>query len=69
MVGMGQKDKYIGDEANSKRGILNLTRPIAKGIITSWDDMEAVWHHTFYSELRVSPDEHGVLSTEPMLNA
>ncbi len=49
MVGMGQKNRFVGDEAISKRGILALSYPMEHGIVNNWDHVEAIWHHTFYS--------------------
>ena len=36
----------VGDEAQSKHGISAFKYPIKYGIITNWDDIEKIWHHT-----------------------
>ncbi|XP_063063558.1 actin, cytoplasmic 1-like [Engraulis encrasicolus] len=62
------RDAYVGDNAQMMRHKLRLKYPIEHGIITNWDDMEMIWCHTFYDNLRVDPAEHPVLLTEAPLN-
>lgn len=68
MVGSDKKEVYIGSEAEAKRGILVLKYPIEHGIVENWEDMKAIWEHTFTNELRCVPEEHKVLLTEAPLN-
>ena len=68
IYGMNQRARYIGDDAQSKRGILNINKPIKNGIIEDWDNIEHIWHYTFETELRIAPEEHPILLTEHPLN-
>ena len=53
MMTGGNKEYYVGEEAQQKRGILVLKFPLEHGVINNWDDMEKIWAHTFDNELRV----------------
>ena len=48
--------------------MLCLRYPIEDGIISNWEDMEQIWHHIFYRELSITPQEHPLFLTEPPLN-
>lgn len=39
-------------------------KPIKRGLISNWDDIEAMWHHSFYNELRIAPEETPVIHIE-----
>ncbi|KAK4737696.1 hypothetical protein R3W88_001393 [Solanum pinnatisectum] len=51
---MELKNTDVGDEDLVLRGLLVLKYPIEQGIVRNWNDMEKLWHHTFYNELGVA---------------
>uniref|UniRef100_A0AC34QBP3 Uncharacterized protein n=1 Tax=Panagrolaimus sp. JU765 TaxID=591449 RepID=A0AC34QBP3_9BILA len=65
---LGLKNSFVGNEAQEKRDILALKFPIKNGIVKDWDGVGKLWHHTFFDKLKVSPTEHPILLTEPLMN-
>jgi actin-related protein len=41
-----------------------MSCPLENGAIKQWDDMEMIWNHCMYKELKVSPQEHPLLLTD-----
>lgn len=52
---------YCGKEAIQKRGLSRLTWPVEEGQIQDWEEMEKFWHHAFYKELHVPPEDSKVM--------
>ncbi|XP_047679459.1 actin, alpha skeletal muscle 2 isoform X3 [Prionailurus viverrinus] len=47
LVGMGEEDWFLGDEAQHKRGELSLQYPISRATVTNWANMEKILFETF----------------------
>ncbi|TRY63952.1 hypothetical protein TCAL_07699 [Tigriopus californicus] len=57
---------YVGDKAQTQRGIVSQRCPIKHGLVTNWHDMERIWHHVLYNHLNVDPEEHAILLTQEL---
>ena len=64
VIGGKNVDFYVGHEAFLKEDLVNIRRPMENGSIINWDEIEKLWHHTFYNELLVVPDQYPVILTE-----
>lgn len=68
LVGMEQKENYVGEEALSKLEIMNFNYPVVQGEIKDWNKFETLLHYIFYSELKVAPEDVSILIAESPLN-
>jgi len=48
---------------------LTLRYPINRGTVSDWADVEALWTHAMYNELRIDPRDRPILLTEPARNS
>lgn len=63
-------DYSIGDEALAAANGpgYDLKYPIRHGQIENWDSMERFWSKSIFKYLRVEPEDHYFLLTEPVLS-
>lgn len=67
-AGKGQKNCYVGYEAQDHRDNLTRNNPIKRGIVTDPDDVEEIFKFIFRKEFSIIPKEHSVLITEKLNN-
>ncbi|ETO31847.1 hypothetical protein RFI_05269 [Reticulomyxa filosa] len=39
---------FVGDDVHGNSDIFLLRYPMERGLMINWDDMEKIWHRTFY---------------------
>ncbi|TVY58035.1 Actin-related protein 3 [Lachnellula cervina] len=63
-------DFFIGDEALAAANGpgYGIHYPIRHGQVENWDHMERFWSNSIFKYLRVEPEDHYFLLTEPPLN-
>jgi actin beta/gamma 1 len=62
------KEHFFGDEVEAVRNKCSVFYPLENGIIENFNDMELLWEYTFLEKLKVDPQNHPVLLTEPPYN-
>lgn len=58
----------VGHEAARSSGTSITTAPLKQGMVSNWDDMERFWQQCIFRKLRVNPEDHNFLLTEPPMN-
>ncbi|NXS61997.1 ACTL9 protein, partial [Brachypteracias leptosomus] len=65
--GEDKSQAFTGEEA-SPHPDTEIIDPMKNGIINNWEAARTLWQHLFDHELRVHPEEHVLLLTEPPLS-
>lgn len=68
VIGRPKKEVYVGSESLADIFSLDIDYPIQHGIVTNWENMELIFNHTFFNELRSDPSESTVFLTESSMN-
>lgn len=62
-----EEDVFVGPSAvmTSNRGVLRLSSPMSRGVVTNWDDMERIWEAT-YDKLEETESKETIVHEAPL---
>ncbi|KAF6076457.1 actin like 7A [Phyllostomus discolor] len=67
-TGDNRKETFVGQELLNPEVHLKLINPLRHGIIVDWDSVQAIWEYLFQQEMKIAPEEHAVLVSDPPLS-
>ncbi|KAM5297740.1 actin-like protein 7A [Glossophaga mutica] len=67
-TGDNRKETFVGQELLNSEARLRLINPLQHGIIVDWDSVQAIWEYLFQQEMKIAPEEHAVLVSDPPLS-
>ncbi|KAL2781878.1 actin-like protein 7B [Daubentonia madagascariensis] len=62
------KQTYVGHELLSTETPLKLVNPLKHGIVVDWDCVQNIWEYIFHTAMKIPPEEHAVLVSDPPLS-
>ncbi|XP_075759297.1 actin-like protein 9 [Pelodiscus sinensis] len=60
-------DTFVGERALQQPNV-EIIEPVRNGIIIDWEAAEVLWRHMFSHDLKVPPEEHALLMSDPPLS-
>ncbi|XP_029441361.1 actin-like protein 7A [Rhinatrema bivittatum] len=67
-TGDDRKESFVGQERTNAKIPLKLINPLRHGIVVDWNCMQDIWEYIFYKEMKIPPEEHAVLVSDPPLS-
>ncbi|XP_069867384.1 actin-like protein 7B [Dipodomys merriami] len=67
-AGDTRKETYVGHELLNMEASLKLVNPLKHGVVVDWDCVQNIWEYIFHTAMKILPEEHAVLVSDPPLS-
>uniref|UniRef100_A0A2K5PHR9 Uncharacterized protein n=1 Tax=Cebus imitator TaxID=2715852 RepID=A0A2K5PHR9_CEBIM len=62
------KETLVGHELLSTEAPLKLVNPLKHGVVVDWDCVQDIWEYIFRMAMKIVPEKHAVLVSDPPLS-